>query len=367
MQLYASLPDLPGGLIWLTESGDAPTDVPAAVGLALENQRAYVERELRFDGYEGDQCYSICFLLEGCKLDHWQPIEGGFIAPLAFGTEPDSHLSAINRMLAPKARFELTETERIRYASGHPLSQIVFTRVRAPNPASAASAVQGRISLLLGIIAMDRGAPPRIVARLFEETKEQRPMLVLEYGEYQGNLLGDMFGGTVTEQLNECIQAVEADPWISLVVGFYNDAVAESNYLFRVVKLWATLEACAKRRDLELQEVRGKKGTYLVESIEVKGKDLATVASYVQKEVHPVEWADNRKIDIEAARTFYQVRNIGAHEGVLDYASLSKAESDSVSYLFEEGRLRQLEEWVRGALWSEIRRANREIERGRPR
>lgn len=330
--------------IWSGEP--TPDEVRVAITQALDQQRQHVERPLYAHDYTGSQRFSVHFLLEGCMLDYPQPIEGGFMKPLDFGMSCQSEIAAINKVLGENA-FNVETPLDQDWQRNHPLTMVSFTTVLAPDESAAYEAVAERVSLISGVLAMVRMASSRVIAALvLEECGACK--FVLPRRAYTGNLAPGLVSGELAKELDSFVDAALNDPWVGLIVRMYNEAIAEENPLFKVVRLWTVLESCAKRRhlpgfDSALKDPKHK--LYSVSGEQIKGKDLATVCYFVQEEARAKEWGrvDANVSNCELLRRAYVVRNIGAHEGVLNEASLNATSKTAANFIFMERGLTGLQ------------------------
>lgn len=331
--------------IWVGEP--APIDVGAAVTEAMTKQRQHIERPLYAQNYDGNQRFSVDVLLEGCMLDYPQAIEGGFMKPLHFGMSCQSEIAAINGLVGENT-FKMEAPLDQAYQSDHPLTMVSFTAVFAPNEGSAYEAVMERVSLISGVLAMVRMASSRIAATLVRDVNGACKF-ILPRRAYPGNLVPGLVVGESAKELESFVDAALKDPWVGLIVRMYNEAVAEYDPLFKVVRLWSVLESCAKRRELPgfYAAIKDpKKKLYTISGEDIKGHDLATVCYFIQEEARAKEWGRvNANVsNCELLRRANVVRNVGAHEGVLNEATLNaSAKKAAADFMFKEGGLTSLQ------------------------
>ncbi len=259
--------------VWLSDDGMYPTDVVASVNEAFRAQARYVGTPIRARNYTGEEAFRVFVLLEGCQLDYQQPIEGGTISPLPFGVSCESQIAVVNRFCGSPT-FSMEAAGASYFQARHPLTLVTYSNVLATDEEEAKRAIDDRVETLSGILAMVRSASSRPIAFLVQRIDNNATRMILPSDEYRGNLVPGILPGQVTEDLALHVRAARKDPWLTLAVNMFNDTLGERNALFQVVKLWAVLEACAKRRDFDPPKAPGNK-KYVVASEVVNSADLA--------------------------------------------------------------------------------------------
>ena len=335
--------------IFVKADGPFPSSVEEEISRQESLQFAYVRKVFRAEDYDGDKSFFVQVLLEGCRLDHDQPIEGGFLSRVPFGIGPQSQVAAVAR-LWPALRVEADEELRQIFEAGNPLALVSFHSVNAPDQDLAFSAIRSRLNTLIDVLALDRDAPARVVAISVSEQNSLGSYVTLVPKSYPGNLLSGFFSGAVTDSLDDFVRAAEIEPWISLIISMYTDAVAERNPLFRVVKLWAALEACAKRCRASASQPWPREFSFEGESA---SGDLGAVCRYIIDETAQAAPLGDGTSRMAILKKLYLVRNIGAHEGVINRPSLTPERQEAVQYVLGGGGWRELREMVSRCFYHE--------------
>jgi len=349
-------PPLPSIPIWIRASSAETVDAAYRVSQAISQQEEYRNRPIGEKSNSNAKSYKIYFVLEGCRLDYSQPIEGGYVYSMGFGTGVESHSAIINKVLTG-VTFPIGEATCQIYEQAHPIIVVAFNDIRAEGPDEAVRIVRGRVDLICGVLALDRSSAPKPIAVIRMSPLGQLDVAFF-VSPYYGNMLSGFVAGQVTESLDRFVRAAEIDPWIGLVLGMYVDAIAEKNNLFRVVKLWSLLESCAKRRDWPGFPKKDSKGFYSLKLGRLFGKDLAKVCHYLCSEIGFSDNNFSSKVGfIDIVTCCYRVRNVGAHEGVIDPQGHAPETQEALRFVFEEGGLRILTNWAEAALRKEQVRA----------
>lgn len=235
---------------WL--GSERPEDLARALEDAEVEQKNFKEREVRLPGFQGDRRIFLHVLVDGCYLDYHQHFEGGYLSPLGHRLNPESIVSAINKILPEGVDFTDTALLNESYGREHPLCLVTFVNVQAPDSAEAANAVQDRLARVLAALSEDRGASPEIIAYLAEANGDFK--LFTPSSIYRGNLIAG-FGPSITGMLDLFEKAGENDPWIDFALGLMRTIRIQRNPESQLFQAWTFIESAAKRSTAWKDEV----------------------------------------------------------------------------------------------------------------
>lgn len=323
-------PDRPYTALWVSEGEPAPDDIQMEADRMLQAQTEYTRFELRDAGYTGSQHMIVHVVLQGCMLDHRQPIEGGWIAPLAKGLGPESMLASINSLLEERGvSFTLTDHGQAIYRQARPLAMVSFSNVVSSDDAGALRAINDRLTVLVASMAMDRGGAAKALAFIIEGPEPDALRFHPSSEIYEGNLVGGFVSGQITDYLDRMWAASRVDPWILFAANLYREILAEKVLQYRLFKAWSLVEAAAKRRrpQSDVPVVNDDGLPMIARGSPLTGKrDLGRVIMYLRDVNDGLGYAPGQfsADDIQSA---YFIRNKVAHEGGVNLASWTPASS----------------------------------------
>jgi hypothetical protein len=317
-----------------------PSSPDAAIEAALAAQAAFREREIRADGFTGQNRFALHVVVEGCYLDYAQSFEGGRLQPLTNRLGPDSVVTVVNALLPSGLSFA-SDTLRETYSRSHPLCLVTFVNVQAPGVAEAATAVQARLNRVLGALAEDRNASPQVLAYLSESPAREYSLSFPGHA-YHGNLVAG-FGPGVTGLLDLIETAAESDPWIDFALRLMRSARLQTNSEMQLFQAWSLIEAAAKRTVLSDR------------SKPVQSRDLGRVIIYLRDHVGRNRLAAVMLTDTpdfyDQVRVLYDGRNRIAHEGGLAAPGSRPPAADAFKLAWTA------KDWAAEVLRYEVRRA----------
>ena len=308
--------ELKGGTATILLAADA------AIETALAAQAVFREREIRADGFIGQNRLALRVVVEGCSLDYPQVFEGGRVEPLALKLGPESMLTVVNNLLQSSEPFgnpSLTET----YSRSHHLCLVTFVNVQAQGISEALRAVEARLDRVLGALAEDRYANPQPLAYV-SESREGQHQLSFPVRVYGGNRVAGL-GPGVTALLDLIETASDSDPWIDFALRLMHSVRLQTNSEMQLFQAWSLIEAAAKRKvpsDKSIiilndagDPINTSRGT-LSQSTDV-GRVIVYLRDHVSRNVLSALMLTGTPDFYDQVRMLYDGRNRVAHEGGL--------------------------------------------------
>lgn len=321
---------------WLGD--DEPADLDDAFRQAKAEQAAFRDREIRADGFTGDNRLRLQVLIDGCLLDYSQNFEGGILTALGDALKPQSILDAVHKILPQNVRFDDTNEIYSTYARGHPLCLATFVNVQAAGHSEAIAAVLPRLKRVMAGLGEGRGATPHPIA--FVSDRTDLYSLSIDEGIYRGNLVAGFAPG-VTYLLDLYERAAQNNPWIDFALELMRVVRAQKNAETQLFMAWSLIEAAAKRKvsaaatvlfDDSGAALPGRGGQPLKQS-----SDLGRVIVYLRDHVG----RNMLGLQVGASHDFYdqiflayRCRNQIAHEGGIHVPGAAPITGYSAQFAF---------------------------------
>lgn len=306
-----------GQFIWL--GPDEPLDQQSTLANLISKIECWRNREIRAHGYTGDKQYKVSGLIDGCRLDYDQRIEGGYLKKLSFGLQPTGVLEAINRCWPDAPIDQFSDHTLQILEQDNPICFVEYCNVRAPNHEAAVKAVEAQFPLLFAALSINRNATPRAVAFLTHHEKQTQLSLKTQPNS---SSLTPGFSPGVSFLMERFKTAISKEPWIEFASGLITSLRNQESIEAKIFLAWSFVEAAAKRRvpgkKLDILDLNGKQlrmwsGRKITQEQDI-GRVLVYLRDCVKEKTEYSGFTFPNDFETQLLLV-YDIRNKIAHEG----------------------------------------------------
>jgi hypothetical protein len=239
---------------------EPPGEGPWTTGLVaqVEQERRLTGREAKFNmplidpnSRETDPYFAVVMLADNLLLTEPQGVPGVQIHPITASSLGQDEVLLLNAVLSQLGFSSPINPEIVIRAiqQRRPAVAIHIPKCRAVDADAAIELCRRTVIPLLDILALRRGAPPRViggaVGLLDSQNVPQGDTFWIEGSGYAGNMMGGMLSGENIHGLQVLWEGLSREPRARLWLSLYTEALADQRWDYRLFRCFQLLEGIA--------------------------------------------------------------------------------------------------------------------------
>lgn len=204
--------------------------------------------------------YSVFALIKGLKTGVQYRFNKFEILPLSIGLNKTDELAATNFFLknytSTNLLFEYTEEIAKASQQEQPITVAHFPRIESESQELAYSYVENKITHLLEVLSLTRGASGEIFDFIVINLNSLNGTRFSKRNSYIGNLLTGNLSGENPETVEKYIQAIENDEFKRFLTSLHKETLAEANLNFKILRYWSILEILAESKNYHTERYK---------------------------------------------------------------------------------------------------------------
>ncbi len=293
--------------------------------------------------------YNVLVFCVGSFVDTIQYLEGYRIIPIKNELDYRDYYNIVKKYLHTKNGMDLDYKQKFRDIrnSAQPIYVIDFHSIIANDSAQAVLTARIKTEFINIGLAFQNRQKATIFCSFALNEHEYYECFEF-HPQYLGNLVGEFSNTLIAEKIERYMPSIENNSWGQFLLRNYANALNEANQLTQIFYLWSILDLIAQKHVLETKDpiydhhnnVLKKKGKLVTtESSEGRAFKIMSGLGIPELDVtngiggrHRLIFESDKDIpsqknDLkfslwEFIKLIYKIRNIIAHDGILEFSRL---------------------------------------------